>query len=215
MKFVLTIVLFLFSIVSTAIVHVGNGGGEAEMLTLQFASGLVKWAEVCNQNAGLCGIDIHFTERDKQFLARRVAFVEAGQSAPACLADQINVVRESLYIKNDQPRSRAELSAVLVKTILTCAGWNADKVNRLKFDLDLRVRSMTNMNLSVFSGSKTDVIAAQALLQKSMRCLEYRLLSSVNNYLYLNCVDDRQNYIVLVKLGISGLEFIARVDSEL
>lgn len=219
MKLSIFLALFHFSFVTNAIIHVGNGGGEAEMTTLKLMSGLEAWALACNENVNLCGQGIYFTAKDIAFFKSQIDFVEANQKRALCEPMKVNLVRESLYINDDIPKSMQELSSLLVKGILMCAGWPAERLAQLRLHLNLQSVQFTTFKIFGFQGVNTDLVfspmlaRAQERLIQATRCSRFRILSAVDNYFRISCLSDRQNYLILAKPTTNGFEFISRVDN--
>ena len=218
MKYLIFQMIFMVSLFSQAVVHVGNGGGDAEMTVLQMAPNLGLWAQACNENPGLCAPGSPFSKSDFKYLGQKINFVEAREHKTTCEGSQVNIVRESLYINLDRPKSPNELSAVLIKTILFCAGWPSEQLAKINFDLDPRQQTFTDFNISVFQGSRSDIIISpmssgtnRRLIQRT-ECSKYRITSASGNDLNLRCLENNLDYLVRVKTASEGLDFISRIN---
>lgn len=200
-------------------VHVGNGGGEAENIVLQMSLGAPYWAKACNENPGLCG-DFQFSPSDIKAFSSKVSFAPLKAISSPCTPDSVIISHESLYIDLDKPKSNSELVEVLIKTILTCHGYNATALTPLRFLLDPRMKVITNYSLILFSSPTGDIITAaesgfpvQNALATALSCTHFRIIRGAADNLSVICLENQYQYVVYIRQAGSNYRFIARIDS--
>jgi hypothetical protein len=207
-----SIILFLVAmslgVPSWAIRHVGNGGGEAELMLQQMNSVVAVWAQACEQNQNLCwSAGVIPPEIKTALPSLQLDFSEKGAS----FYNGKLVLKNSDLYEADQktPRSPEILAEIYLRSLY--AGFNY----RLPPDLRLGVLPLAEKNydnsLYVFKGSETDVLVAPALVGSvhqafvaQSQCPGYRYAGQSSDGLLVRCNNDSRLYRVFILNSSQG-----------
>ncbi|MBC7371274.1 MAG: hypothetical protein H7326_06905 [Bdellovibrionaceae bacterium] len=197
------------------------GGGDAEMKIGQMAPAAAVWAKACNENAGLCGDVGVFTATDAKALSLAVGFAPAGAGLQTCGASQVTLAQEDLYVDGQKSKPEMELAQMMTQQMLFCGGWRKFRLRKLNFDQLLPVaRKLSEMPFAALTGRNTDVLVAlesplnaQEMLTTAMSCKNVRIGAAETNGFHVQCLDDQNKSLVLVRNDGIGFRFVAKPDS--
>lgn len=205
MKFFVVALGFIFPLFGHGIRHVGNAGGESELLLWRMSQSLGVWAKACRENHNLCWNGPSIPGDFETLVANlELKFVGEGRTEPRCEKKAIFLNSEELYLEDlATPKSEGELLLSLLKGIYVCRLGRAlpeDLVVHL-----LPVEKEVHKNFSALVGTKTDVLVSLVRaknyhqeLTSQIKCSNYRVISRGPSDFTVQCEGSGTRYLVFV-----------------
>lgn len=227
--FATSLVLSLSLIANAGVRHVGDGGGESELLLWQYTQFLPYWAQGCQTNPDLCwNGGVPSDEFLKQSAGLKLLFVNKSDYTAACSPGHLTFAHEDLYWDHDGngstpqvSKSSNDLALILVKALLSCQGVASSGLQSLKLEIVPQGRLVHNSGIFALSGTNTDMIFwlnstrnLHAELVKQIGCDQYRLKSPDSNGFSVSCTDKQETYLVSPRLVRDELTLNVRYNSE-
>ncbi len=194
----------LFGLNSSAIRHVGNGGGDAEMLLLKQYSAVPLWLKACQENKFDCP---NFPSLKRFDL---IAFVAAEDKVQDCTADTLFVANDSLYLNQSTAKSESDVFNQLLDVLNSCF-FNQHLATVIKTDVLPQVLMQSVNDVAILKGISKDYFVStipeenlNQLVQTKTKCNRLKFLRVWSTHplsVLVRCESSKENYLIRIKQG--------------
>lgn len=206
--------------------HVGDGGGESELLLWQFTQFLPYWAQGCSTNPSFCW---NREAPSADFVGAatnlKLTFVNKADLHDQCGNQQLTLAHEDLYWDHDRnsgtpevSKSPADLALILMQTLLQCQGSASDDLRILALP---QGRMVSKTGIFTIDGADSDFIFLvnsernlhQELTAK-MNCDTYKVTTVDSNGFLAQCKSKNETYLVHPRVVNGELSLDVRYNAE-
>ncbi len=172
-----TIILLTTGIATHAIRSVGNGGGEAELIALQRFEALPVWAKFCQENPGICFLDLNAGYSLIRNLSRAISeinnirFVNQSEFKTPIENKTLILTHESLFQDEQHPKPRLEIFKILIGQVLKSQNLQGQVSVQAVLDAEIQLHS--DGLSAVIHGDSQDHLVS---LQKNAQNLNQEVL---------------------------------------
>lgn len=168
--------LILFCLNSLAIRHVGNGGGDAEMLLLKQYPTVPFWLKVCQENQMVCPA---FFSLDRFEL---ISFVASEDKVQDCNQNTLFISNESLYLNQSTAKSELGVFNELLGVLNKCL-YNQTLAATINVDVRPQFLMQPSNGVAVLKGLSRDYFVSTLseenlnyMVQKKANCENIKFL---------------------------------------
>lgn len=200
-SWILLIAAIFFSLNSSAIRHVGNGGGDAEMLLLKQYSALPLWLKSCRENNLVCP---DFATLDRFEL---IAFVATEDLTQDCNQDTLIISNDSLYLDQSKAKTAAGVFNELLDVLNRCF-FKQSLSSPISVDIQPQMLLQPVDGVAVLKGSSRDYFVSSLpsenlnqMVQLRSKCenLKFKSVWSKKPLgVLVKCESKNENYLIRI-----------------
>jgi hypothetical protein len=225
MKTITLLLTLVMSLESFAQQRIGSGGGDAEIVVLSMIPFLKTWNKMCQENPSACWGNQKNEQNTNSALERAfegfplsaVTFSDMNSSTPQCSDGVLNINRSDLYQDSFTSKSKPQIAAELINSVLECRGHALHMISSIPRVLPVG-KFLSDTDLVVFQDGKNSILVsifdyknANIILSDEIQCTQFHVLSSFNRELSVKCLDNNVLFKVHV-LQNNPLKVFSVVD---